>query len=366
MIKIFQVLDEYPVFYQPYIPPILDALKTDKNIDSKIVAFKQLKGDKADVVIPKHKWRSKKEFFSNLFRSKSFNYLENLSLKKKVDIVHLQHSFLFPKIINLLRLPQSERPKIVITLRGGESYVKPWVYKKWQEFYSRYADKIDAFIVMSQHQKSYLTKWDVPQDKIHVIPISLRLKTRSIPKHSNLDSLELISVFRLCWEKNIDGHLRIIKKLKDRGFKVRYNIYGDGPERGKLLYLIDAMDLSDCVFYKGELQHKDLMKVMKKADVILQLSLSESLGMSVIEAQSLGVPAVVSNSGGLQEVIKSGKTGYCVSVQKEEEIVEGILNIWEDKKMYYEFSRDAIKYANDCFAPDLEVERLKSLYRNLK
>src|SRR5690606_22942095 len=111
------------------------------------------------------------------------NYAEILLLQRKIDIVHIQHSYLFPKIMGLLAQPSLNRPKIIITLRGGDTYVKPWVQKKWADFYTNYGNKVDAFITMSEHQKNYLhTKWGIEKAKIHVIPISFGLRFNSTPK----------------------------------------------------------------------------------------------------------------------------------------------------------------------------------------
>ncbi len=366
VVKIFQVLDEYPVFYQPYLPPVLKAFNEDDDFQSQIVTFKQLKGEKADVILPHYKLRHIKDRLNNVFKNYTINYLERLAINANVDIIHLQHSYLFSKIVNLLKLQRSERPKVVMTLRGGDSYVKPWVYKKWQVFYRDYADKVDVFIVMSEHQREYVSsKWGVKKRKIHVIPISYIGKISRDFKVPNKKKLNVLSVFRLCWEKNIEQHLRVIKRLNDNGVPVRYTIIGDGKEMGKLKYLVDLFDLKDCVEILGKIPNSELNHYYHKSDLLLQLSLSESLGMSVIEAQAHGLPAIVSDNGGLPEVIRHGKTGYAISIFKEELIIDSMVNLWENEELYKRFSQQAIKNVADKFTVKNEVESLTKLYKSI-
>lgn len=200
--KVFQVFESYPLFYQPYIPPVLDKLSTQ--IDSEIIAFEgHVKtGEKASV-LPSYYYRKIYEKISQKLNKKykNLNYLEILAIKQNVDVIHIQHSFLFNKIKNLLNRNSSERPKIVITLRGGDTYIKPWIQKRWRDFYKNEGNKVDAFIVMSENQKQYLMRWGVSENIIKVIPISFGEKFKVEPKLPNKDKLKLVSVFRMCWEK---------------------------------------------------------------------------------------------------------------------------------------------------------------------
>ena len=369
--KVYQVFESYPLFYQPYIPPVIKALDDVEGVKITIVAFKGEKRKGSDyklVMIPGYRKRIlyKKiyQFFNKEFRN--LDYFEIRALKDKVDIIHIQHSYLFPKVINLLKLDKSKRPKIIITLRGGDTYIKPWIGEKWRNFYRDYGNKVDAFVVMSEDQKKYLSvKWGVDKEIIHVIPISYGIKSEVKPKYPNSKLMRIISAFRMCWEKNIDGNLQIVKRLKTMGVPVQYEVYGGGQDAGQLYYLIDKYNLSDCVSYKGRIQNEDLKSILPEFDYFLQLSHSESLGISVVEAQAYGVPAIVSNSDGLPESVIDGETSYCINPDDIEKGAERMLHLWKDRELYKEFSANAIAFANSKFTVSAEVSKLQNLYTTL-
>jgi glycosyltransferase involved in cell wall biosynthesis len=262
-------------------------------------------------------------------------------------------------------MPKNDRPKIVITLRGADTYMKPWLDKGWRDFYKNYGQNVDAFITMTNHQKNYMLKWGIPLHKIHVIPISYGHPFQVKEKEVNLNTIQIISAFRMCWEKNIEGNLRVIKHLKEKGFAVNYQIYGHGQDENQVPYLIDKYSLSDCVKYHGSIKNQELKEKLKTSDFYLQLSHSESLGMSMIEAQTHGLPAIVSNSDGLPEAIIHEETGFCVKPYAIEEAANLIVQLWQSPKRYSEFSKAAIENSQASFSVIKEVDRLSTLYQAL-
>ncbi len=366
-IKIAQVFDGYSEFYQPYIPPVIEKLRGKQDFYLEIFAFKKEKHPNV-TYIPSYYKRKFKEKIFNIRRSgsKKLNYAEIVFLQNKFDIVHLQHSYLFPKVMGLLSMPLKKRPKVIITLRGGDTYVKPWIQDKWKSFYKDTAKYVDAFVTMSNHQKNYLhEKWDVSLDKIHKIPISFGEKFKVAPKNVDPETIRIVSVFRMCWEKNIDGNLRLVECLVNKGLPVQYHIYGEGPDAGQVWYLIDKYGLKNHVTYHGRLENKELKKQLSTSDFLLQLSHSEAFPTTVIEAQSLGIPAIVSNSGGLPESIVPTKSGYCIDTFEIQKGADHIEHLWRNPETYFEFSSEAIENAQQNFSVENEVARLKDLYMSL-
>lgn len=363
-IKSIQLFETYGESYQPYISPVIQELKQSELLDVSIVAFN--KHTAVDYYIPNYRKRLFKEKLYALTHNSRLNYLEILCLEKQADIIHIQQSYLFSKLINLLKLPEANRPKIVMTLRGGDTYVKPWFSLKWQNFYANYGNSINAFVVMSKHQKDYLHhKWGVALERIHVIPISFGHAFEASVKQVDTTVMRIVSAFRMCWEKNIEGNLRVIKLLKERGIPVQYDLYGDGADAGQVYYMIDKYALNDFVNYHGRVENKDLKSRLKSYDFFLQLSHSESLGMSVIEAQALGLPAVVSNSDGLPEVVVHDKTGFCVAPHDSEAAASHLIHLWEHTDLYSQFSKEAIHYSHQSFCIAKEVHALELLYAKI-
>jgi len=357
--KLLYVYDKMPKTYQTYLKHLLEALKN--KIGAKVLVYDN--DNTADYKIyPK----GLKIMFFRLFSMLKVFQLQPLDLRimSKFDIIHLQHSFLYPKC-NYYYSPGIKRPKIVVTLRGGDTYIKPWVFPWWKEFFEVKSEFIDAFITVSEHQKEYLQKWGVSKDKIHVVPVSFGSKSLTEPKYPSKKIIKIVSAFRMCWEKNIDGNLKVIKFLKEQGYNVEYDIFGDGSDRGQLFYLIDKYNLEEVVNVHGKIENNIFKNKLSGFDFYLQLSLSEALGASVIEAQSMGIPAIISNVGGLPETILQEKSGFCIDSNDSHQAANHIIDLFKNREQYYHFSTRAIQYSNQNFTITNEFEKLNDLYKSL-
>jgi glycosyltransferase involved in cell wall biosynthesis len=356
--KILYVYEKMPSTYQQYLSNLLVLLKS--SLDVKTLSYS--KGKNADYVI---KTYGLQDYFQRFLYKLKLTKHKTLDVKvfDTFDIIHLQHSFLFNKIIPLLN--KKNRPKVIITLRGGDTYIKPWIDKRWKVFYKDYGNSVDAYITVSQNQKEYLQKWGVSENKIQVIPVSFGVHSTAKPKLPNENKIMLVSAFRMTWEKNIEGSIQFAKSLKDKGLDFQYDIYGSGNDLGQLYYLVDKYDLSKNVFIKGKTENDLLKKELIKYDFFVQLSISEALSVSVLEAQSVGLPCVVSNSDGLKEAIIPNKTGICGDYYDIEYFVEETIKLWMDNEKYYQFSKEAINFVNQNFTLTKEGERLEKMYNDI-
>lgn len=359
-IKVLYIYDKLPETYQNYL--WLPVKKLKQEVTLKLLSYHP--STLADFSLGKPSILEK--ITGKLSRYTSIKKIrKDVAIMKRFDVLHIQHSYLFYKIDIFKSIPENKKPKLVITLRGGDTYIKPWIAKKWLDFYSTNSKHIKAFVVVSNHQKDYLQKWGVPASKIHVIPVSFGEATQAKPKFPNTKVMKIVSAHRLCWEKNIDANLRFIKKLHDKGVPVKYDIYGDGPNKGQLLFLIDKYKLDTIVQYHNKINNDTLKALLNTYDFFLQLSISESLGVSVLEAQSKGVPVIVSDAGGLPETLEVDKSGYIVGANQTGHIVKKVISLWNTKEEYFSFSERAISHSHEKYTVEHEVNRLKNLYNNV-
>jgi glycosyltransferase involved in cell wall biosynthesis len=357
--KILYVYEKMPSTYQKYLSNLLILVKTSLNV--KTLTYSKDKS--ADFVI---KTYNITDYFQRIIYKLGLSKHKTLDVKAfhEFDIIHLQHSYLFNKIKALLN--DEKRPKIIITLRGGDTYIKPWIDKRWSDFYKDYGNLIDAFITVSQNQKEYLQKWGIKENKIHVIPVSFGNHSNAQPKYPNKEKLKLVSAFRMTWEKNIEGSIKFAKLLKDKNIDFQYDIYGDGKDLGQLYYLVDKYGLNNNIFIKGKIDNEELKEEFANYDFFVQLSVSEALSVSVLEAQSVGLPCVVSNSGGLPEAVINEKTAIVCEYYDIEKIAHKTLEIFNDKGKYFAYSKNAIEFVNDNFTLKHEEEKLTKLYKSLQ
>lgn len=370
--RIFHIFDQFPAPYQNYILNQLTRLNQCTDISLEIHAKHPLISEdhsfKKVLNIKKVQNSITAKIYNRIPSKKNLSYYEYILLKNKPDIIHVQQSYLFGLIENMSKIKADIRPKVVVSFRGSETFVKPWVGDYWREKHKILSKNADAIQVMSESQKIYLKKWGYSGDKIFVIPISIGTNHMRLVDLSMNTPIKICSVFRMVWEKNIEFNLRAIKKIISNGIDVEYNVFGDGPDLGQLFYLIDRFDLTNHVNIWGKIEPEELSLQLQKHHFLLQLSTSEALPASVLEAQSIGIPCIVSDSDGMPEVIKSGHNGYVVSFENYDldGITSFLFKTLDSSDFYKSLRENSFKRFEVDFSPELETQRLIQMYSAIR
>ena len=94
----------------------------------------------------------------------------------------------------------------------------------------------------------------------------------------------------------------------------RLLVVGDGPQRAELEALARALGIGARTEFVGAVAHADVPSFLNRLDIYAAPSRldSESFGVAVIEASACALPVVVSDAGGLPEVVRDGETGLVV------------------------------------------------------
>lgn len=94
----------------------------------------------------------------------------------------------------------------------------------------------------------------------------------------------------------------------------RLLVVGDGPQRAELESLARTLGIAPRTEFAGAVAHADVPAWLNRIDIYAAPSRldSESFGVAVIEASACALPVVVSDVGGLPEVVRDGETGLIV------------------------------------------------------
>ena len=105
-------------------------------------------------------------------------------------------------------------------------------------------------------------------------------------------------------EKGLDTYVDLADSIKD----VRFLIVGDGPHRASL-----ERDLEGRAKFTGALAGEALADAYRRADLFVFPSKHDTFGQVVMEAMATGLPVVVTDHGGPQELVEDGVTGFIAS-----------------------------------------------------
>jgi glycosyltransferase involved in cell wall biosynthesis/predicted metal-dependent phosphoesterase TrpH len=162
---------------------------------------------------------------------------------------------------------------------------------------------------------------------------------------TNRDHVTLLYTGRLSKEKNLDVLASIFEALRAQKLPVRLLIAGDGPERSILEQRLASHASHVC--FAGRIDSRQLKSLYLLSDILVFPSTSDTFGMSVLEAQTLGLPALVSQFGGPQEIIIHGQTGYALDISCVERWIETCQKLVQARltdPIEYQAWRDEIKH----------------------
>lgn len=117
-----------------------------------------------------------------------------------------------------------------------------------------------------------------------------------------------IYVGRLTALKNVRTIIEASKVLKCKGIDFHLDIVGDGELLTELTRSANLLHIADRVTFHGHL--KTPYDLMSQADCLVLPSITEGVSRSVLEALFLGVPCLVRNIDGNEELIANGENGY--------------------------------------------------------
>ena len=136
------------------------------------------------------------------------------------------------------------------------------------------------------------------------------------------ETLNIAFVGRLVPYKGADMMIEAVGPLVAAGRAV-VNVYGDGPERGRLEQLAARVAPGGGVRFHGWVPHQDLHRLLSQNDLFVFPSIREFGGGGVLEAMALGVVPVVVDYGGPGELV-TPQTGFAVPMGARAEIVQGV------------------------------------------
>ena len=190
---------------------------------------------------------------------------------------------------------------------------------------------------------------------------------RNLKKQSKFN---VLFVGRLTFDKGVDVLIKVMQTLdRDPEFneKIVFRIAGDGPMLPSILKLAKSYPN---VEYLGYLAHTELRDIYAKSNLLMLPSRREGFPHAVLEAQSCGLPVVVSNIAGSTDAIVNNETGVATEVGNPKAFASKIVwyyKLW--KKDVHEYTRicnNARRNAVENFDWDKILKKLDHMFKVIK
>ena len=204
----------------------------------------------------------------------------------------------------------------------------------------------DALIYNSrQVADSYAAEYGFPSNRAWIVHNGEFPQPDDLPPFHN--PLRIGAVGRVTRAKGADTLMEAFTKIARRHPECSLTYFGDGELIQQLSAQASAHGLGDRVTFVGHMHNRD--QIYSQVDILAQLSRRESMANSVIEAMARGIPAVVSNVGGMSEAVVDGQTGLIVPPEDVNAATHALNALLDAGDRYTCMSEAALSRARDHF-----------------
>jgi len=305
----------------------------------------------------------------------------------KLDVIHTQTEFslgIFGKIMaKQMNIPVVHTYHTLY--KDYFHYISKGKFKKLSDnlvkVLSRsYCNGCDAVIAPSLKVYDLLKDYGA-QTPIKVIPTGVNLDRFKKENNSESDLLKLkeslgikkddpviVFVGRIAKEKSIDVIMNQIPEVKKQIPNVKFLIVGDGPTIDELKEQAINLGVKKSVIFAGEQHWESIGKFYRLGDVFISSSVTETQGLTIIEAMAADVPVIVKEDRNIETLIQDKVNGMVYKTEKE--MVDLIVEILSNKEVANDLAKNAKntvqEYSVEHFGTSIEALYYKVLERGVK
>jgi glycosyltransferase involved in cell wall biosynthesis len=202
------------------------------------------------------------------------------------------------------------------------------------------------FSVVSESTKQDLISRGISPERIHVVHCGVDHTRYSYdPEVQKFSKPTILCVARVKKYKSIDVIIRAMPEVMNAVTDVQLVIVGSGDYLSALKHLTQKMKLTDRVTFTGYVREEDKVDWMRKSHVIVNPSPKEGWGLTNIEANACGTPAVASDAPGLRDSVQDGETGLLFPYGDTHTLALKLDSILHDNNLREKLSKNAISRA---------------------
>ncbi len=205
-----------------------------------------------------------------------------------------------------------------------------------------------------------LLKYD--KEKISVLPSGIHVDEIDSVKQPKKSQTTILYVGRLTPQKDVPTLIRAFALTK-KEYKLK--ILGEGFEKPKLQALCKQLKVNERVeFIKPYKNHRDMVREIKAAAVLVLPSIRECFGIVPLESMAAGTPIISTKTDGPNDYIKNGVNGFLTEIGDEKELAKRIEELLEDRVLHKKFTARGRKTA-EAYDWEIIVKRIVGVYRNI-
>ena len=315
-------------------------------------------------------------------------YLMNLNMQKeaaaivnklgnKIDVFHahdwlvatagigLKHVFRKPLLVTMHSTEIGRRDGLHTNTERMIHETEAWLtYEAWK------------VICCSDYMVSHV-RWafGLPEDKLVMVPNGVNTHAYKSSddtedcgafrtKFALPEEKIVLYVGRLVYEKGIHILINAVPKVLERA-NAKFIIVGSGYMKEQLLNIVRSMRLEHKVLFMGFVDDETLLRLQKCADVSVVPSLFEPFGIVALEAMAAKSPVVVSDTGGLSEIVDHDITGFKAYPNNPDSLAWGIIKILLDEPYRNYLIENAYRKVQEKYDWEKIAQQTRQIYEGV-
>ncbi|MCB0194648.1 MAG: glycosyltransferase family 4 protein [Anaerolineae bacterium] len=233
----------------------------------------------------------------------------------------------------------------------------------------------DKIIVCSHYMDSELQAFfQVPPEKMRVVPNAVDIKTLHVQsedpvafraKYAKPHEEIVFTVSRLVHEKGIHRLVEATPRILSECATAQIVIAGRGPEAENLKLQAEQLQVAEHINFIGFVSDEERNLLFKVANCAVFPSLYEPFGIVALEAMALGCPVIVSEVGGLAEIVEHEETGITIYPDDPNSVAWGVVRVLHHPHSALEHAAKARRQVEDVFNWHRIARLKKEIYKEL-
>lgn len=216
---------------------------------------------------------------------------------------------------------------------------------------------VDKVFCISNHGKKYLSsKYQIFKEKIQVMKLGVEDQEYSLPSEYEHRHFRIVTCSTMIGIKRLDMLVRALAQIE---YEMTWVHYGDGPEKDKIKNMCKEL-LPDNVkvCFKGHVDNRRLVEYEYRNQcysVFLNVSSTEGIPVSIMEAFSHGIPVIATDVGGNGEIVKHEYNGLLIRKDFSCEELSGCITRFY--RMDYTACMEYREHARKTWAENFHAEK---------
>lgn len=289
----------------------------------------------------------------------------------RTDVVHCQFFNLADRVSKLLvyGFIAKEETFFVSSVRGKDITDKETLRgMNVSEIFNTF----DLFLPVCDYFKKRLEEMNCNK-RIMIVgsPIITVIEDLKYSKNKSDDTADIISVGRFEEKKGFGDALEAMRIVKERKYKFRYKIIGDGSLYNVIKSKISQYGLDDVVELTGKLPGDRTLEEIAKSDIMIVPSKTASGGDSegipnvLKEGLMFGLQVVATRHSGIPEIVDDDFNGILVSESSPSEIAEAVEYLLNNRNTWSTRSFNARRSIADKYSVNTITDELLKAYSSL-